>query len=577
MRKIASLIVLIILLVISDGAVCYSIPPHPPLITSPVSGDILSADDAHIITWTAPEPPYWWVDSYKLLYTLDNGISWTTIHDWIDDEGNPSKFRWKDIPVVNMPTRARIKLLLLDLFDQETYSALSEYFTIDKPKKPVARFEGPSLFFKDKVVTFDASKSVDLYGSIVKYTFNFGDGGPLVEQTTPIFTHTYASYGNFRILLTVVDNRGLSDSTSKEITVGLVRGKTPLNISKSTDYSDRPVMDIGPAGDINIIWTETEMMFSRSIDGGKTFTLPKAIVPYAGGYQADEMHMVAGNNGLLHVVWMERATMLNEIFYMRSTDGGNTFSPPIEMSALDGIISWSPSIAADGTSVGIVWEDTDAWFYLSIQFRHSTDGGRSFAAPVSVAPYIPAGNPSIAMSSENIYIVSASGSSYTLYFSSSVDGGRTFSTRPIYDTLAKGYISGRPLIRLDSKDNIYLIWDVRTATSNKILLAKSTNHGLSFSFPKTIVPNGKLTDIVIDNYDRVFCTWVSPNWLQSYVSLSSDGGKTFSAGLKLAPPGILPQLSLGRQNRLGLIWGRTTAGGGLNDIFYQGGLFQPAW
>jgi len=577
MRKITSLFFLIILLVISKGAVCHSNPPPtPPVVTSPVAGDVLSADSAHAITWTVTDPPYWWVESYKLLYTLDNGLSWSTIHNWVLGEGNPDKFIWEDIPVVDKPTEARIKLLLLDLFDLETYSALSDYFTIGKPKRPVARFTGPTRFFKDKIVTFDASKSVDYFGSIVKYTFDFGDGTS-VEQTTPIFTHTYASYGNFRTSLTVVDNRGLSDSASQEVTVGLVYSKPPLNISKSPNYSYAPLIDIGPAGDINVLWQEDpQIMFSRSIDGGKTFTAPKAVIPYAAGYTDDQIHMIADNNGVLHVVWRVRDEMLNtsnDIFYIRSTNGGKSFSPPLQISALDGIISMTPSIAVDGTSVGIAWHDTDLGFYSSVQFSLSTDGGRSFSAPVSLPYSIVADTPSFVLSSGKIYVVSQGGE--TLNFSTSSDGGRTFSTKPIYDaTLTKGYIDGMPLIRLDSKGNIYLIWNVHTATSDKIRLAISTNQGISFSYPKTIVQNGILTDLFVDNYDRVFCTWYQSNKSWSFVSLSADGGQTFSPGLKLDPPG---KLSLGRQNRFGLISGRTIAGGGPPDIFYQGGAFQPIW
>jgi hypothetical protein len=263
----------------------------------------------------------------------------------------------------------------------------------------------------------------------------------------------------------------------------------------------------------------------------------------------------------------------NDIFYIRSTNGGKSFSPPLQISALDGIISMNPSIAVDGTSVGIAWHDTDLGFYSSVQFSLSTDGGRSFSAPVSLPYSIVADTPSFVLSSGKIYVVSQGGE--TLNFSTSSDGGRTFSTKPIYDaTLTKGYIDGVPLIRLDSKGNIYLIWNVHTATSDKIRLAISTNQGISFSYPKTIVQNGILTDLFVDNYDRVFCTWYQSNKLWSFVSLSADGGQTFSPGLKLDPPG---KLSLGRQNRFGLISGRTIAGGGPPDIFYQGGAFQPIW
>jgi len=72
------------------------------------------------------------------------------------------------------------------------------------------------------VVEFNASLSHDPDGKIVNYTWDFGDG---TKNTTssPIIIHKYKEEGAYPVILTVVDNNGLSDSRSKIVNVGNVR------------------------------------------------------------------------------------------------------------------------------------------------------------------------------------------------------------------------------------------------------------------------------------------------------------------------------------------------------------------
>ncbi|MEM2465893.1 MAG: PKD domain-containing protein [Candidatus Bathyarchaeia archaeon] len=72
-----------------------------------------------------------------------------------------------------------------------------------------------------EIVTFDASASYDLDGSIVSYTWDFGDGN-VTTVTDPIITHVYttaASTVNYTVTLTVTDNEGLTGSTSQIVPV----------------------------------------------------------------------------------------------------------------------------------------------------------------------------------------------------------------------------------------------------------------------------------------------------------------------------------------------------------------------
>jgi len=78
-------------------------------------------------------------------------------------------------------------------------------------QSPVASFTysppDPAIY---ETVTFNASTSYDPYGSIVSYTWDFGDGN-ITTVTNPIIAHIYttvASVVNYTVTLTVTDNEG---------------------------------------------------------------------------------------------------------------------------------------------------------------------------------------------------------------------------------------------------------------------------------------------------------------------------------------------------------------------------------
>src|SRR5207249_3193678 len=57
-------------------------------------------------------------------------------------------------------------------------------------------------------VAFNGSGSTDADGSVVSYTFTFGDGSASVTQTSPTIQHTYNNAGDYFATLTVKDNSG---------------------------------------------------------------------------------------------------------------------------------------------------------------------------------------------------------------------------------------------------------------------------------------------------------------------------------------------------------------------------------
>ena len=72
---------------------------------------------------------------------------------------------------------------------------------------------GDDQYVTASVVDFDGSKSYDTDGSIVTYSWDFGDG----ETATGVrIAHTYSSPGTYRVKLLVADESGTIRNTAED-------------------------------------------------------------------------------------------------------------------------------------------------------------------------------------------------------------------------------------------------------------------------------------------------------------------------------------------------------------------------
>jgi len=97
--------------------------------------------------------------------------------------------------------------------------SLSKVITVKSP--PVASFtyspEGPVVCEKR---IFNASSSYDPDGEIVSYNWDFGDRNTAKGE---MVTYAYTKDGEYTVTLTITDNDGLVNSTSKVIEVGIAK------------------------------------------------------------------------------------------------------------------------------------------------------------------------------------------------------------------------------------------------------------------------------------------------------------------------------------------------------------------
>ena len=123
----------------------------------------------------------------------------------------------------------------------------------------------------------------------------------------------------------------------------------------------------------------TNIFFAFSTDNGQTFSTPHNLSnnTQAGGPQISS----SGNN--VYVVWAEQVpsgpfSTTPDIFFAFSTDNGQTFSTPDNLSENTGA-SFNPQISSSGNNVYVVWEDsTFAGGDSDVFFAFSKDNGQTF-------------------------------------------------------------------------------------------------------------------------------------------------------------------------------------------------------
>jgi KaiC/GvpD/RAD55 family RecA-like ATPase/PKD repeat protein len=107
----------------------------------------------------------------------------------------------------------------LTVTDDDKASMKATGFKTILNRGPVASFViVPQQTTVGTATLFNASNSYDLDGTILSYTWNFGNGN-ITTVTNPTVTHSYNAFGNYSVILNVTDNDDFYDSSKLTLTV----------------------------------------------------------------------------------------------------------------------------------------------------------------------------------------------------------------------------------------------------------------------------------------------------------------------------------------------------------------------
>jgi hypothetical protein len=161
---------------------------------------------------------------------------------------------------------------------------------------------------------------------------------------------------------------GAAEIFYKKSTDGGATFGDTINLSENAVASLFPGIAVS-GNNVYVVWRDgSEISYRRSTDGGINFG-PTENLSDTTGFSGASAIAASGNN--VYVVWTENIFGITETLYRRSTDGGATFGPTLNLSDNAGF-SEDPAIAASGNNVYVVWSD-DSFGNSDILFKRSLD------------------------------------------------------------------------------------------------------------------------------------------------------------------------------------------------------------
>ncbi len=292
--------------------------------------------------------------------------------------------------------------------------------------------------------------------------------------------------------------------------------------------------------------TQADIFFTKSLDGGQTWTTPVRVNNDAGGANQAEPALALDNVNRIYVVWTDSRNGNNDVFCAKSTDGGLSFSANVRVNDVTTNSQSEPDVTVDPVNPSLVhaaWTDTrSAITGPDIFYANSTDAGLSFNPSLRVnndATTSEQGEPAIATApNRDVYLVwsdpRTAARGRDIYFSKSSDRGAGWApNNPVNDDPGTA-AQGEPTIATDAAGMIYVAWtDNRNAnTAPDIYATRSSNAGASFAANVKVNDEAgaviQLIPSIAANAGKVQVAWTDSRTVGStswdiYTSSSVDG------------------------------------------------------
>jgi hypothetical protein len=283
-----------------------------------------------------------------------------------------------------------------------------------------------------------------------------------------------------------------------------------INLSNTLNTNSRNLELSAFENNVYAVWLDEDeqgngiILFTASNDRGETFGNPITIARNVTTNNDFTFPKVAAYGDNLYIAWNvvdSRSTqgegeIITDLLYVKSSDQGNTFSPPIKLNNKGEKVG-EAQLAAYNNAVYVVWGSSPYDHVTSnLFFTKSTDNGNTFSNATEVkndnfvnpsnVEIVVLGNnnsegygePSLSSSlpqvqQPHLYIavqVPISSENEEIFIASSSDNGDTFSQ--ITPNLSNNSeFSECPSIAA-SANNIYVIWQDRTPGNNEALFTK---------------------------------------------------------------------------------------------------------
>lgn len=312
----------------------------------------------------------------------------------------------------------------------------------------------------------------------------------------------------------------------------------PIRLTWNTSTSSHPVAIEDSLNRVHIIWSDKsglkDLYYKRSTNGGANWG-PLQQLTWTGLSDTLSPSLTVDSNNVLHLVYEEDIMVDCEIYYKKSTDGGQNWSAPVRLTWNTGY-SMNPSICVDSTdNIYVLWQD-DTPGDSEIYFKCSTNGGGTWSSLQRLTwNSRDSSNPRIKSSAgSTLHIVwheRLNSTNYEIYYKKSTNGGMNWNppTRLTWTSNKAMY----PEITVEPAGNIHVAWEYGDIGDKEIYYKQSLDDGNTWSTVSRLTwMGGESRDptITADVYGTIAIAWNDDNSgnYDIYYKESTDNGQTWT-------------------------------------------------
>lgn len=304
-----------------------------------------------------------------------------------------------------------------------------------------------------------------------------------------------------------------------------------LTLSKS-GTAVFPSIRTTPNGSIHVAWEDTvngtpQIFYVRSTNAGSSFSATAVQLSTTAAqptFGSTSVQLASDSSGKLYALWVDESTSLR---LARSDDNGSSFSL-VHTHTPSGVSPAGPSLTIDSNDhLHMAWsESTIGGTVRTIQYAQSSDEGVNWSAAIKIAQGNTLSQATVAADAANgfVYLAYRNEDAKEIYMTISSDAGQTFPAPFNFSNNAGTSLD--PSLAVDSSGRLYIVWTDTTPGNYETVFSKSVDHGQTFIPMLNLAPSvqGSLfTAIAVDNNENVYAAWDDNRYPNSPNTTSNEG------------------------------------------------------